>query len=88
MPNRVSAMYKGQEQVFVVLRADLFLGPDAPVESLVTAKEVVHSLELAEQEVARLNALRPEGGIRYWYCPSRLYPPGRSASSVEAEQSG
>ena len=79
----MSPSHKGQEHVFVVLRADLFQGPDALVETLVTAKEVVHTQELAEQEVARLNALRPDGGVRYWYWLCRLYPPGRSAGSAE-----
>jgi hypothetical protein len=68
----------------VILRADLFHGPNAPVETVVTPKEVVQTQELAEREVERLNALHPDGQVRYWYCPSRLYPAGRSASSTEA----
>jgi hypothetical protein len=79
----VSATHKGQEHVFVILRADFFQGPDVPIEALVAAKEVVRSEDLAEQEVSRLNALRPDGRVRYWYSLCRLYPPGRSAGSNE-----
>jgi hypothetical protein len=71
------------EQVFVILRADLFHEPDTPLEDKITAKEIVRSLELAEGEVARLNALNPDSQVRYWLTPSRLFPPGRSASSKE-----
>jgi hypothetical protein len=68
-------------QVFVVIRADLFHDPGTPLENLISAKEVVHSQELAEREVARLNAMHPDGQVRYWYTVSRLFAPGRSASS-------
>jgi hypothetical protein len=67
------------EEAFVILRADLFHEPDTPLEQLITAKEVVRSLELAEREVARLNALHPDGQVRYWLTRSRLFPPGHSA---------
>ena len=80
----MSPSYEGQEHVFVVPRADLFHGPGAPIETLVTPKHVVYSQELAEQEVARLKALHPDGRVRYWSRVCRLYPPGRSAGSVEA----
>jgi hypothetical protein len=69
--------------VYVILRADLFHGPEAPLEMLVTAKQVVHSQELAEREVARLNALHADRQVRYWFSHSRLFPPDYSASSVE-----
>jgi hypothetical protein len=71
------------EEVFVILRADLFHRADTPLETVITAKEVVRSLELAEREVTRLNALHPDGEIRYWATPSRLFPLGRSAGSHE-----
>jgi hypothetical protein len=69
------------EQVFVILRADLFHSADASIETTITAKEIVRSLDLAEREVARLNALHADRRVRYWVSPSRLFPPGRSASS-------
>jgi hypothetical protein len=80
----VISTHHEREDVYVVLRADLFHAADAPLETLVTAKQVVRSQELAEREVARLNAMHPDGQVRYWYAHSRLFPPGRSASSVEA----
>ena len=73
-----------REHVFVILRADLFLGSETALESLITAKEVVRSQELAKQEVARLNALHPDGAVRYWYTISRLYAEGSTASSRDA----
>lgn len=79
----MSPTYHVHELVFVILRADLFQGPEAALETLITAKEVLRSQELAEREVARLNDLHPDGQVRYWYTPSRLFPAGRSARSVE-----
>jgi hypothetical protein len=73
------------EQAFVILRADLFHGTDTPFETVISAKEVVRSRELAEREVARLNALHPDGQVRYWLTPSRLFAPGRSAGSDEQQ---
>jgi hypothetical protein len=70
--------------VYAVLRADLFHRRDIPLETLITVKEVVRSEEVAKREVDRLNALRPDGSVRYWYQHSRLFPPGRSAGSDEA----
>lgn len=60
------------KQVFVILRADLFHRTAVPPEGFVRAKEVVRSLEEAEAEVARLNALHPDGAVRYWWQASRL----------------
>jgi hypothetical protein len=75
-------MTKGTyEHVYAVLQADLYQGPAAPLEVLITVKEIVRSEELAEREVARLNALRNDGSVRYWWQVSRLFAPGQSASS-------
>jgi hypothetical protein len=59
-----------------VLRADLFHGPGADLETVVTAKAVFGSRAEAEREVRRLNALRPEGRVRYWCTCSRLFRDG------------
>jgi hypothetical protein len=61
--------------VFVILRTDLFHAAGTPLELLVTAKQVVRSQALAEREVARLNALHPDGQVRYWCVPSRMALP-------------
>jgi hypothetical protein len=79
----VSSTPEDREDVYVILRADLFHGPETPLELLVTAKEVVRSLELAEREVARLNALHADRQVRYWFSHSRLFPPGHAAGSAE-----
>lgn len=68
-----------KEEVFVILRADRFHGPDTELKTLVTAKQVVFSRDMAEREVARLNALHPDGTVRYWAAMSRLFPFGTSA---------
>ena len=80
----MSSTPKDKEHVWVILRADLFLHPaDPSLETLITAKEVVRSEELAKREVARLNSLHPEGDVRYWFTISRLFPPGTSAGSSD-----
>jgi len=63
---------RSKEQVWVILRADLFQGRDVEPSTLVTAKAVVRSQRFAMTEVARPNLLRPDGGVTYWCQPSRL----------------
>ena len=79
----MSSIPKDKEHVFVVLRADLFHSAGTSLETIITAKEVVRSEELAEREVARLNALHPDGKVRYWYALSRLFSHGASAGSSD-----
>ena len=52
---------------------------DEFADLLVTVKEVVRSQEVAEAEVARLNALNEGKGVRYFWQTTRLFPEGRSA---------
>lgn len=52
-----------KQPVWVILRADMFQGPEAKPSSLVTAKAVVRSGEFAKSEVERLNSLHPDGSI-------------------------
>jgi hypothetical protein len=78
-------MHKEREAVFAILRYDGFHRPDAGPEVTVTVKEVVRSQELAEAEVARLNALREGREVRYWWQYTRLFPDGRSAGTDFAE---
>jgi hypothetical protein len=79
----VSSTHKEREDVYVVLRADLFHADVAALETTITAKEVLRSEEDARREVNRLNAAHPDGRVRYWYAHSRLFPPGRSAGPDE-----
>jgi hypothetical protein len=72
-------MLKEREGVFAILRYDGFHAPEAGPEVTVTVKEVVRSQELAEAEVARLNALAEGREVRYWWQFTRLFPEGRSA---------
>jgi len=80
----VTAPRSDRRQVFVILRADLFQAAGTPVDHIVSAKEIVHSLSLAQSEVDRPNALQPDGNVKYWFTPSRFYPLGTSAGSSEA----
>ena len=71
--------YKEREQVYAIIRWDGFQGRSARPEALVTVKEIVRTLELAEAEVARLNALHKGKDVHYWCQVTRLFPPGNSA---------
>jgi hypothetical protein len=62
---------------FAIVRFDLFLGPDAPLGEMVAVKEVLPSLEEAEAEVARLNAIVDPSRVIYYVQPTRYYPHGR-----------
>ena len=75
--------YKEREYVYAIIRWDGFQGRSARPESLVTVKEIVHTVELAEAEVARLNALHEGKDIHYWWQVTRLFMPGQSAGSGE-----
>lgn len=78
----MSKRHRPREEVHVVLRADLFHGPGTPLETLITAKAVFHSRDAAEQEVRRLNALHPDGRVRYWSTFSRLFGDGSGPDDV------
>jgi hypothetical protein len=60
---------KDAEQAFAVVRTDHFQAAD---ENRVTVKEIVWSLEEAEQEVARLNALNPDKDCSYSWQATRV----------------
>src|SRR4030095_9663734 len=68
-----------RDQVYAITSWDGFQGPAARPEALVTVKEIVHSLELAEWRVARLNGLGEGKDVRYWWQTTRLVPSGQSA---------
>ena len=71
----MSSAHKEREDVYVILRADLFHGPDTRLEDLITAKEVVRSQEIAQLEVDRLNAVHADKQVRYWYAHSGSFLP-------------
>jgi hypothetical protein len=75
----MSNRHSDREQVFAIIRWDGFQGAGARPETLVTVKEIVRSQELAEAEVARLNALQEDANVHYWWQTTRLFPVGRSA---------
>jgi hypothetical protein len=75
----MSRRHKEREEVFAVLRWDRFQGSETSPDMLITVKEVVRSQQLAEAEVARLNALNEGKGVLYWWQTTRLFPEGRSA---------
>ena len=69
---------KEHEGVYAILRHDPWLDS---LESAVTVKQIVRTLEIAEADVARLNDLNGHKGSRYWWQYTRLFPDGTSAGS-------
>jgi len=69
---------KPRDYVWAVIRYD----PDtAEPETQFTVTEVVHDGDIAQAEVARLNALAEGRRYRYFLHGTRLYPPGTSAGT-------
>ena len=79
----MTATFKGQVQVYAVIREDRFLSP-TDLQNRVIVKEIVYSMELAQQEVDRLNQLFDSEKCYYWWQTTRLYPPHKSAGSEDA----
>jgi len=77
----MSSKHKNRDEVYAVLRYDGFHRPDASPEVTITVKEIVQTQELAEAEVARLNALVNDSDVRYWWQCTRLFPEGKSAGT-------
>jgi hypothetical protein len=63
---------KQYDHIFVIVRADLFQGPDVPVEEKITVTKALWDLESAQREVARLNQQRPGDRVRYFAQLARL----------------
>lgn len=82
MRDRASDGYssrKPRDYVWAVIRYDPGM---AEPETQFTVTEVVHDGDIAEAEVARLNALAAGRGCRYFLQGTRLYPPGSSAGTT------
>lgn len=71
---------KNMQEVYAIVRLDRFHGDEMPLEDLFTVKEIVPTVDEAEREVQRLNALKPDGGSLYFWRYSRFYPGGRELS--------
>ena len=69
----MSSSHQNVEPAFVILVPRYFHQPGTALETLITAKAIVRSREVAELEVARLDALHPDGQVRYWVAASRLF---------------
>ncbi len=69
-------MAKQKKEVYAVIRVDDFHDRVVPLENKITVKEVVSSLEVADAEVARLNALNGFKGSRYFWQMTRLIVEG------------
>ena len=59
-------------EAYAVFRIDELLGPDTPLERMVTVKEVLPTFESAKSEVERLNGLKQGDGQRYFWQKTRL----------------
>jgi hypothetical protein len=76
----MSHKHKERDEVYAVLRFDAFLSSaEIRPEVSVTVKEILRSRELAEAEVERLNRVKGEKDVRYWWQQTRLFPEGGSA---------
>ena len=77
------------EHVFAIVRVDSFHHHDATAEDTITVKKIVLSRQLAEEEVARLNALNRDKGCRYFWQITRLERTGELADvSASAPSKG
>jgi len=74
-------MRKVPEQVFAVVRLDS--GPGCFAER-VTVNEIVTSLDLALDEVARLNSLNGGNGCVYFAQATRFYAVGAAGSTDQS----
>jgi hypothetical protein len=66
-----AAMANRKQQVYAIVRIDRFDSGGAP-EDAVTVKEIVLSLDAAEKEVTRLNALNGPKGAKYFWQATRI----------------
>lgn len=77
--------------VYAIVRLDDYLGPETSLQGRVTVKEILPSLEEAEREVARLNALAEGREVSYFWQYTRFFPEGRgirAASSTARRDEG
>jgi hypothetical protein len=65
-------MGKAKTQVYAIIRVDEFYDQSTTIENKITVKEVVHSLDEAKAEVARLNTLNESKGAKYFWQTTRL----------------
>jgi hypothetical protein len=71
--------HKLRDWVWAIVRYDPTLSEP---ETQFDIKEVLHDGDVAEDEVARLNALASGKGYRYFLQGTRLYPPGTAAGPL------
>lgn len=70
------------DQVFAIVRVDSFHHHDAAPEDTITVKKIVLNRQLAEDEVARLNALNRDKGCSYFWQVTRLERSGEPAKEA------
>lgn len=68
-----------KEEVYAVVRLDHFHGDNIALRDRVTLREIVPTLEEAESEVARLQALNSSETSEYFVAPANWFPDGRGA---------
>jgi hypothetical protein len=75
------ATSNSKTQVFAVIRVDdvgtFDSGKPGTVSNHITIKEILPTLDEAEVEVKRLNALNSEKGAYYFWQATRYFPDGR-----------
>lgn len=71
----MSMLHHTNQQVFAIIRFDIFQADDATPDELVTVKSIVWDQTTAEQEVARLNTLNADKECIYFWQMTRLQEP-------------
>lgn len=76
------------DHVFVIIRVDLFQGPDVAPEDKITVTKAFWDAEAARREAERLNRQRPNDRAHYFFKLARLErsgaPVGAHAVPVSA----
>jgi hypothetical protein len=60
-----------KNQVFAIIRFDEFLDANGAIEDKITVKEIVDTIEIAKDEVVRLNKLNSDKKCKYFWQTTR-----------------
>ncbi len=68
-------------QVYAVVRIDEY----SSIRDSITVKEILPTMEQAEQEVERLNRLKRDKGSFYFWQATRYFPEGRGLNETDTD---
>jgi hypothetical protein len=70
------------KHAYAIVRVDEFLKPDTPMEHKITVKKIVWSMQIALNEVKRLNELK-KGKMSYYFWQYTRIDPNIVSDVVE-----